>query len=213
MNDKELKEQLVNTTKELYQAGVITAKGGNVSTRSADHENAVWITPSQIDKSSLTPELMVLIGFDGKKIMGESRPSVESSYHAGLMQKRKDINAVVHTHAPLATIFGMINMEISPITSEAVFIMDYPKIPFYLGGSKDLANAVLEKLGEGKMGGAFLCNHGLITVGKDLPIAAERTMMVEHVLHMLFTIKRLGLEPSILPENAVKLLSQFAGAV
>ena len=170
MTDKELKEQLVQTTLDLYRAGVVTAKGGNLSVRSVVHENAVWITPSQINKGSLKAEQMVLIGFDGKKIKGEGRPSVESSYHTGLMKKRKDINAVIHTHAPLATILGMTDMEIPSITSEAVFIMDYPRIPFFLGGSKDLANAVLEKVGESKVSGAFLCNHGLVTVGKGLQL-------------------------------------------
>lgn len=213
MTDKELKEQLVQTTLDLYRAGVVTAKGGNLSVRSVVHENAVWITPSRINKGSLKAEQMVLIGFDGKKIEGEGRPSVESSYHAGLMEKRKDINAVIHTHAPLATILGMTDMEIPPITSEAALIMDYPRIPFFLGGSKDLANAVLEKVGESKVSGAFLCNHGLVTVGKDLQQAAERTLMVERVLQMLFIIKQLGLEPSTLPENAVKLLAQFAGVI
>ena len=147
MIEKDLRQELVNTTTTLYQAGIITDKGGNISVRSQEHENALWITPSQINKGSLEANQMVLIGFDGKKIEGEGKPSIESSYHGGLMAARKDVNAVVHSHAPNATIFGVTAMEIPPFIPEAVFIMDFPRIPFYLGGSKDLAKAVLKQVG------------------------------------------------------------------
>ena len=213
MIEKDLRQELVNTTTTLYQAGIITDKGGNISVRSLEHKDALWITPSQINKGSLEADQMVLIGFDGKKIEGEGRPSIESSYHGGLMAARNDVNAVVHSHAPNATVFGVTDMEIPPFIPEAVFIMDFPRISFFLGGSKDLAKAVLEQLGEGKAGGAFLCNHGLVTVGKSLGKAAERSLMVEQTLGMLFTLKMLGEKPNLMPENAVKLLSQFSGLI
>jgi len=209
MTDNDLKKELVETTLELYRARVITGKGGNLSVRSLEHEGAVWITPSQIHKGSLTPDQMVLIDANGRKLQGKDRPSMESAYHAGLMAVRKDVNAVVHTHAPLATVWGLIDLEIPPITPEAVFIKDYPKIPFYMGGTRDLANAVLETLGESKAAGAFLCHHGLVTMGNDLVIAAERTMMVEHTLKIIFTLLSINREPHVLPENAIKLLLQM----
>jgi L-fuculose-phosphate aldolase len=209
MTDNDLKKELVETTLELYHAGVVTGKGGNLSVRSLEYEGAVWITPSQIHKGSLTPDQMVLIDVNGKKLQGKDRPSMESAYHAGLMAVRTDVNAMVHTHAPMATVWGVIDMDIPPITPEAVFIKDYPRVHFYMGGTKDLANAVLETLGESKAAGAFLCHHGLVTVGNDLVIAAERTMMVEHTLKIIFTLLSINREPHILPENDIKLLLQM----
>jgi L-fuculose-phosphate aldolase len=211
MPDHELKQQLCEITTELYQTGVITATGGNLSVRSAERENAVWITPSQIFKGALRPDQMTLIDFDGKLLEGEYKPSVESVYHGGIMRLRPDINAVIHSHAPLATIFGMTEMKILPITTEAIFIMDFPIIPWYLGGTKDLAKAVLETFA--KAHGAFLRNHGLITTGKDLRKAADATLMVEHTLKILMACKIAGLEPSLFPEKAVTFLKQFAGAL
>ena len=213
MTDKELKEQLAQMTMELYRAGCVTAKGGNLSVRSVERENTVWITPSQINKSTLTGDSMVLVDFDGKKLEGEGKPSVESVYHAGLMRLRPDVNAVVHTHAPLSTAFGILDMEILPIDLDAVLIMGYPKIPFFMAGSKDLANAVFTAIGNSKVSGGFLCNHGMLTVGKTLQLAAEKTLLVEHVLKILFTIKSTHMEPKLLPEGAVKLLRQFADVV
>lgn len=213
MNDQELKEQLAETTIDLYHRGCVTDKGGNLSVRSVERENAVWITPSQINKCSLNADSMVLVDFDGKKIEGAARPSVESVYHAGLMKLRKDVNAVVHTHAPMATAFGALDFEIPPIDLDAVLIMGYPKIPFFMAGSKDLANAIFTAVGNSKVSGGFLCNHGLMTVGKDLQLAAEKTLLVEHVLKIVFMIKSTHMEPKLLPEGAVKLLKQFADVV
>ena len=213
MTDKELKQQLVNTVTELYNAGLITGKGGNVSVRSVDLEDAVWITPSQIFKGGLKPEQMILVNMEGKRIGGDTIPSVESSYHAGLMRLRPEINSVVHTHAPLATIFGMIDMPILPVTVEAVMIMDFPRLPFLLAGTQELTSAVLNNIGKTKLLGAFLQNHGLITIGKDLKKAAYLTYTVEFALNLLFNIKSLSLQPMEIPEKSIVQLKKILTAL
>ncbi len=213
MNDSELKKQLAEITTELYHAGVVTATGGNLSVRSVEVPDALWITPSQIFKGSLHPDQMILIDYDGKKIQGDYKPSVESVYHAGVMKLRPDVNSVVHSHAPLATVFGMTEMEMTPVTTEAVFLKNFPIVPWFMGGTKELAQAVMDCVGNTKVGGAFLRNHGLMTVGKDLRQAADGTLMVEHTVKILLMCKIAGLTPTTLPEQAVKFLSQFVGAV
>jgi autoinducer 2 (AI-2) kinase len=212
MTDDELKVELVKITTELYHAGLITATGGNVSVRSASRPDAAWITPSAIFKGDLKPEQMILIDMEGKKLEGETKPSVESVYHAGIMKYRPEINAVVHTHAPLSTIYGMSDLKMLPVNTEACFCMNMPVIPFYMGGSKELAKAVIEGVGQTKATGAFLCNHGLMTVGKSLRQAADASYMVEHVVDILLKLKNAGITPKLVPEQTVKMLAQFAGA-
>ncbi len=212
MTDDDLRAELAKITTELYHAGLVTATGGNVSVRSADNPETAWITPSQIFKGDLKAEQMILIDMDGKKVSGDDKPSVESVYHAGIMKNRPDVNAVVHTHAPLSTIFGMCELQLLPVNTEAIFCMNMPVIPFYLGGSKELAQAVIEQVGKTKATGAFLRNHGLMTVGKNLRKAADNSYMVEHVVDILLKIKMAGLCPSQVPEQTVKFLMQFAGA-
>ncbi|HEY60915.1 MAG TPA: class II aldolase/adducin family protein [Anaerolineae bacterium] len=213
MTDKVIKEQLVHTIMDLYRAGLITEKGGNISVRSIERKNAVYITPTRINKGTLQAEQLILIDMDGRKIEGRNRPSIECKYHAGIMKARPKINAVIHTHAPYATVFGMIDMEIPPIAVEAVFIKDYPKVLFFIPGSDDLTNAVLEKLAHSQVLGAFLQNHGLITLGKDLQSAAEKTMMVEHTLKILFALKNTGLEPSLISKKDVEFLSKLTNVI
>jgi L-fuculose-phosphate aldolase len=213
MTDNELREELAKLITELYHAGLVTATGGNLSVRSSSNPDTAWITPSAIFKGDLTADQMILIDMEGKKISGESKPSVESIYHAGIMKYRPEVNAVVHTHAPLSTIFGMCDMEILPVTMDAVFSMSLPVIPFYIGGSKELADEVIENVGKTKAMGAFLRNHGLMTVGKSLRKAADFSYMIEDVVDILIRIKTANLTPSLLPQEAIDLLSQYAGTI
>lgn len=209
--DHEIRQQLADATAELYRAGLVTASGGNLSVRAHEHPDAAWITPSRLFKGALRPEDMVLVDLAGRKLLGTGEPSVEAGYHTAILKLRPDINAVVHTHAPLATAFGMSDLAMPPISTEAILVRDYPIIPFLVGGSEDLARAVITSLGNGKASGAFLRNHGLITLGKSLRQAADRSYTAEHAVKVLLICKALGGEPSQIPQAGIDALLGYLG--
>ncbi len=210
VTDLESCELLAAMTRELYDNKLVTAKGGNLSVRCASRDNACWITPSGNFKGGLSAGDMVLVDLDGNKLEGVHKPSVEAGYHAGIMRGRPEVNAVVHTHAPYATVFGMSDMQMVPITTEAILIQDYPNVPFHLGGSADLHALVLEHLGRSSKKGAYLRNHGLITTGKTLREAVDYTYMVEHTCRILIIAKMAGIDPSLIPQETVDLIGRYA---
>ena len=211
--DQERKEQLAAMITELYRAGLVTASGGNLSVRSASHADAVWITPSRLFKGGLTADQMILIDFDGKRIEVEGNPpgdpSVESVYHAGILKRRPELSSVIHTHAPFATAFAMCDMQMPPMTTEAIFMMHLPVIPWALGGSRELAEYMIEYVGNTKAGGAFLRNHGLVTIGRNLREAADFTYAIEHTIRILLLCRMMGKEPSVIPQETVDLLLNY----
>jgi L-fuculose-phosphate aldolase len=207
--DRELKQQLADITTELYHLGYVTASGGNLSCRSVERENAVWITPSQIFKGGLKPQQMVLIDLEGSPLENSLKPSVEHIYHSGVMRMRPKVNAVIHTHAPSATVFGMSDLEMIPITTEAIIIKNMPRVPFHLGGTKELAQDVMELVGKAPVVGAYLRNHGLVTVGPDLRKAADMTLMVEHTCEIVLKVRSTGIEPSFIPQETIDYLGQL----
>ncbi|HEY7414242.1 MAG TPA: class II aldolase/adducin family protein [Ktedonobacteraceae bacterium] len=213
--DDERKQLLADIVTELYRANLVTAMGGNVSVRCASRDDALWITPSQIFKGNLRPEQMIMVDFTGKRIDVASNPpgypSVESAYHGGILRMRPEVNAVVHTHAPLATAFAMCDMQMPPITSEAILLVDLPTIPWAIGGSHELAEYVLEYVGKRQVSGAYLRNHGLVTVGSTLREAADVTYAVEHTIKIILACKTFGREPSLILPEGIKQVIEQAG--
>ena len=210
MNDDTLKQQLADISTELYRTGVVTATGGNISVRSVEREHALWITPSAVFKGALSPQDMTLIDEEGKVVSGKYPPSIEFAFHAGLMRVRADINAVVHSHPPYAIVWGLGDLAIPPITYDALLVAAYPFIPWHMVGSKELAGAVIDAVGNGMAGGAFLRNHGLVMVDKNLRQAADATLMTEQTLKILFLAHQMGIKPAELDSDSIDQLTRLA---
>ncbi|HYR96728.1 MAG TPA: class II aldolase/adducin family protein, partial [Candidatus Binatus sp.] len=156
--DAEAREQIIQITNELFSMGLLTPTGGNISARGADPE-LFWITPSQMYKGGLALDDLVCIKPDGTCVQGSNKPSVEYQMHWASYQARPDATAAVHTHAPVATAFGITNQTFPPINTDAIFLADTKTVPWFMPGSKELADAVGEALAVSR--GAILQCHGL----------------------------------------------------
>ena len=127
----------------------------------------------------LKPEELVLVDLQGNKIRGELNVSVETPIHAAIYRARKDVQAVVHTHAPTATAFGIAKTEILPLQIELFMLLPngVPVVPFEASGSKALAEAVQKKIKD--YDAVILENHGIVTVGSTIEAACSLNEMVE----------------------------------
>lgn len=200
----QLRRKLVATVDELFKAGLITPTGGNISVRLP---GGALITPSGMHKGSLRPADLVEVDAAGRPKTPGARPSIETGMHLLVYARRPDVNAVIHTHAPMATLLGLVDLPVSPVTLDAVRFTDLPRIPFALPGSAELAESVAEGLGASAA--ALLRNHGLLTVGADLRAAANVALALEEVAHLVITCKLLGREPSTIPPEAIAALKRL----
>src|SRR6266481_870779 len=204
LTDAEAKEQIIQITNELFAMGLLTATGGNISALSSDGET-LWITPSQMYKGGLTQANLVHIKADGTVLEGVCKPSVEYQMHAAAYRVRPGTTGAVHTHAPIATAFGICNQRFPPINTDAVFLRDTVTVPWYMPGSTELAEAVAEALKNSR--GAILQNHGLMTVGRDLRHAATRAMLLEETAKIVLYCKQFGGTVTLLPDEWVERLA------
>ncbi len=207
LTDAEAKEQIIQITNELFSIGLLTCTGGNVSALASDGET-MWITPSQMYKGGLTEADLVHVKPDGTIIEGTHPPSVEYQMHAAAYRVRPGTTGAVHTHAPVATAFGICNQTFPPINTDAVFLRDTVTVPWFMPGSTELAEAVAVALEKSKS--AILQNHGLMTVDKNLRKAASRAMMLEETAKIVLYCKQFGGTVSVLPDEWVERLAPLA---
>lgn len=80
MTHEAQRQEIVAIVEELYDAGLITPTGGNVSLRLADGEGFL-ITPSGMFKGGLTAEQIVFVDAAGSPGPGGGVPSVETGMH------------------------------------------------------------------------------------------------------------------------------------
>jgi L-ribulose-5-phosphate 4-epimerase len=202
----EERKKILEITDKLLAAGVIRDGHGNFSI--FDRESGlVAITPSAVPYAQRGLEDICIVDLDGKLVEGKWKSTWETSLHLIYYRKREDINAVVHTHAPKATVFGVIGDEPMPmILNESAMGIggSVPIAPYARPGTDELAEVTFEATGDGYA--AVMAHHGLITVGINIDYAYLATMAVEATADTIMMAHLLGREPLAFSDQEVKIL-------
>jgi autoinducer 2 (AI-2) kinase len=202
----DVRGEIVRTVRELYAAGLITATGGNVSARSPGSDE-IWITPGQVFKGDLRPEMLIRLDLEGRPLdEGVPSPSSESRMHCLVYQARPEARAVIHAHAPHATILVDAEIPFVPVSTEAAFFGDLPRVPFLMPGSEDLARAVAAAMRESWA--VLMKNHGLLVAGRSLRRAADMVEIIDRTAEIILGCHAVGRAPPALPDDVVGRLRQ-----
>lgn len=206
LNERQL---VLNCAREIYHSGMVTGTWGNVSVRAKNKELMV-ITPSGMDYNVLEPEDMVLVDFSGKVIEGQYRPSVETSMHLGIYQRRADIHAIVHAHSPYAVAFSVARKNIPVILEETAQVVGHEvKVAAYAHcGTQQLADNVAKAL-TGNKKAVLLANHGLVALGQDITEALKVAHIVEKTAMISIYARTLGPVHSLSAEDVAYLNHSF----
>lgn len=203
--------EMVRVIDELYAQQVITATGGNVSAR-IPGKDEIWITPSQLFKGDLRPESLVRLDLEGRALdPGAASASSERLMHCAVFQTRKEAAAVIHAHAPNATILANSDLPFLPISTEAAFFDDLPRIPFVMPGTQDLADAIGEAMRDSWA--VLMVNHGLLVAGRSLRRAADMVEIIERSCEIILGCYAVGKEPPVLPDDVVATLRKMGDLV
>ena len=197
-------EQIVMLLSRVYQKGLTTTSGGNLSIK--DSEGVIWITPSGIDKGSLTASDICKVLPDGT-VIGKYKPSVELPFHKLVYATRPDVSAVLHAHPPALVSYSLIRQipdtNIVPTPSEVcgkVGIAGY-EVP----GSDALANRIVEEIKKG-LNVVIMDNHGVITCADNLFEAFKRFETLNFAASIGITSSIIG-KPISLTKEQLKIYS------
>jgi autoinducer 2 (AI-2) kinase len=128
--------------------------------------------------------------------------------HMAVLAAKPEAQAVIHCHAPNATILVNAGLPFLPVSTEAAFFHDIGRIPFVMPGTRDLADAIVEAMGTGWA--VLMQNHGLIVAGRTLRRAADMAEIIERSAEIILGCYAVGVKPPVLPEQVVKMLAQYA---
>jgi ribulose-5-phosphate 4-epimerase/fuculose-1-phosphate aldolase len=204
------KETVVEICQKLIQKGILMGTGGNISVRVMGQE-AFAITPSNYDYVKMTPDDICILGWDMTKIEVPHKPSVESTMHAAIYEKRADTNCVIHTHQVYASALALTHTPIPALYDEQVkFLGKSVDIVNYApSGTPFLKNGVAKALGN-HANAYILQNHGALLLGPDPDRAIFNVQLLEKCavtyILALCTEKKVTKVPAAFREIAFSML-------
>jgi L-fuculose-phosphate aldolase len=177
------KKEVVTFMRRLYRQKLTTSLGGNISIRIKDN---VFITPSQKDKATLSPEDIIVLNLYEELTNTELKPSMEYKFHIAIYKERNDINAIIHAHPFWGTWLAITHIKPNVyLTDEAFYtIRNVALCNYALMGSEELSNEIKKNIKTADI--LILKNHGIVSTGKDLCTAIERIEVLENIAHYTY---------------------------
>ena len=159
-------DQLVMFMQRIYDKGLTTMSGGNLSIM--DNDGNIWITPAGVDKGTLTRRDIICVKPDGT-VIGPHKPSSELPFHISVYKMRPDLHAVLHAHPPALVAFSIVrrlpDLDLIPTVRR---VCPEVRIATYaVPGSDELGENVGRVFAE-NCDIAILENHGVCVGAPDM---------------------------------------------
>lgn len=198
-----LRTEVRDTYRNMFNENVIRGTQGNVSAIDRGSE-LIAITPSGVACDAMSAEDIAVVDKNGNLVEGSCKPTSELPMHTYMYRNSSEIGAVVHSHAPYATVFALIHEPIPVVMIEAAGpIGSTVKVaPFRTPGTEDLGQIALETMGGDAA--VLLANHGLLTVGATLGLAYEATIACEDTARLVIMARSMNAEPIPLDDDFVR---------
>jgi L-fuculose-phosphate aldolase len=168
---------MVGTGRLMYEKNLIVAGEGTLSVRLGGH--SFLVTPAGTNKGSLRVQDLLETDSRGRSAQGTA--TSEWPLHKQIYDLRSDVRAICHAHAPWATAFAAAGRDLdgSLLTETATLLARVPLAARALPGSDALAASIIPFIADHDA--VLLGNHGVVTVGKDLPAAFSLLETVERL--------------------------------
>lgn len=194
--------QITRVISRIYRNGMTTTSGGNISIK--DENGDIWVTPSGVDKGSLTEKDIICVKENGE-IVGDHKPSSEYPFHKAIYEVRPEIKAIIHAHPPALVSFSIVrdipDTNIIPQAKNICGPIGYA--PYGLPGSDELGDKIAAEFAKGENMAVIMENHGVVLGGNDLMDAYARFETLEFAARTIINARQIG-EPVFLTDEQIK---------
>jgi L-ribulose-5-phosphate 4-epimerase len=213
---QQIREEACTANKQLPVLGLVLFNFGNLSV--VDRQKAVFaIKPSGIPYEELSPEKMVIVDFEGKKVEGNLKPSSDTLTHAVLYKNWGNIGAIVHTHSTYATAWAQAQRAI-PIygtTHADHFTGPIPCAPpmpdemirgnyEYETGNQIINHLKEKKLSYEEVEMILIASHAPFTWGKNAAKALYNSAVLESIAQMALLTEQINSNASTLKQALIQ---------
>ena len=154
VNEYEIKKQICEIGKRIYNKGMVASNDGNISVKLNDNE--FLCTPTGVSKGFMTPEYICKVDANGKVIQANAgfKPSSEIKMHMRVYRERPDVKSVLqHYDAVLLANHGALSFSDSLLNAyhKMESVEFYAQLMYQakvLGGPKQLTDAQVQRLYE-----------------------------------------------------------------
>ena len=187
-----LRQQIIDTCLWMREQELVYGTWGNISVRLDDGN--ILITPSKVEYSLMKPEDLVVLAPDGRKVSGDRLATSERELHRGIMNKRQDISAIIHTHSVYAMAAAARNVGVPVISEEMCQLLGGP-IPL---SHKFVPSHAHVELGQvvtdsvNNVNAVLIRNHGVACFGRSLEEAKVCCQVVEKSCHIYLQLLASG---------------------
>ena len=207
-NEYEIKKQICDIGKRIYDRGMVAANDGNISVKLNDNE--FLCTPTGVSKGFMTPEYICKVDANGNVLQanGNFKPSSEIKMHMRVYKHRPDVGSVVHAHPTFATACAIAGIPLTaPIMPEAVIALGCVPIAEYgTPSTNEIPDAVEKYLPY--YDAVLLENHGALSYSVDLLAAYHKMESLEFYAELLYKARQLG-GPKELSQEQVQRLYEI----
>lgn len=196
------RDSVAKACKALSERKLVVRTAGNISTR---RDDLIAISPSGLDYSQLTPELVCVCDLEGKLVSGPLAPSTELPLHLELYRHTR-ATAIVHTHAVASTALSAIVDELPALHYYmAMFGGSVRTAPYATFGTEELASNIRTAI-SGRTA-ALMSNHGAVVLGSDPMDAVNRSEYFEYLCDTYLKVLQTGIPPRLLSTSEISTVA------
>ena len=201
---------------QLPQLGLVLFTFGNAS--AADQVEGVFaIKPSGVPYNELTPDMMVVVDFDGRIVEGTLRPSSDTKTHAVLYKHWGKIGGIAHTHSTYATAWAQSHLDIplfgtthadhttvdipcAPPMNDSMIAGDYE----YQTGFQIIQCLKDRNLSYEEVEMILVGNHAPFTWGATCEKAVYNSAVLENIAEMAYLTKQIRADTRRMKDSLIR---------
>jgi ribulose-5-phosphate 4-epimerase/fuculose-1-phosphate aldolase len=207
--EAELRKLVADAGRILFRLG-LTDYMGHVSARIPGTDHIV-IKPQHSVRiraqDRVRPEDLLVLDLNGNTVVGSERPPSERFIHTSIYRARPEVQAVAHTHQPMATMMGVASAPILPILHVEAALVEQG-VPIWpcamLVTSPELGEQMVAAIGDHRV--SILQGHGIVSVAATVQEATIGAVHLERLADANHKILAMGREPRVIPAEEIAQL-------